>query len=162
MSAAPSKSGSQDPGSSERERRSVIALLILFALGGLLRLSAPASFAEIRLRDLVQMREALEAYRRDHQSYPLAPFVSAWSDGKHNPAWIPGLVPRYLPRLPEDPRGSHESAQQYLYTSDGKDYKIIAHGPEDFSLVVARSPALADPRRPTWAYGYWTEGAAAW
>ncbi|MGC4071642.1 MAG: hypothetical protein QM760_03860 [Nibricoccus sp.] len=64
--------------------------------------------------------------------------------------------------MPEDPRGSHESAQQYLYTSDGRDYKIIAHGPEDCSLVVARTPSLADPRRTTWAYGYWTEGAAAW
>ncbi|MBI5426093.1 MAG: hypothetical protein HZA32_18630 [Opitutae bacterium] len=140
----------------------MIALLILVTLGVLVRLCAPASFAEIRLRDLARIREALEAYRRDHQAYPAASFVSAWSDGKHNPAWIPGLVPQYLSRLPEDPRGSHESAQQYLYTSDGKDYKIIAHGPEDCALVVARTPSLADPRRTTWAYGYWTAGAATW
>jgi hypothetical protein len=162
MSTATSKPESQSNSDSDRERRSVIALLILFALGGLMRLSAPTSFAEIRLHDLAQIREALDAYHRDHQGYPVASFVSAWTDGKHNPVWIPGLVPRYLPRLPEDPRGTRESAQQYLYTSDGRDYKIIAHGPEDCSLVVARSPSLADPRRATWAYGYWTEGAAAW
>ncbi len=97
-----------------RQVRSALALVVLVVVLFGLRIAAPKSFAEIRLADLQRIRTSLEAYRRDHGAYPGAMFSSAWVTGHHRADWIPGLVPKYLSSLPEDPRGTHESAQQYL------------------------------------------------
>jgi hypothetical protein len=72
------------------------------------------------------------------------------------------LVPEYLEQLPRDPRGNDVPDQQYLYRSDGKDYKLISHSPEDYTFVRASRPELIDPVREGWAYGFWTEGAVGW
>jgi hypothetical protein len=64
-----------------------------------------------------------------------------------------------MDKLPRDPELSEQGAKQYLYRSDGKDFKLLAHG------VTPVSPAekkLADPTRLTWAFGYWTPSAEKW
>jgi hypothetical protein len=117
-----------------------------------------------RMDDFNTIRAALEAYRRDHLSFPMANTgsTSLGSNGTSNKKWIIGLVPQYLRTIPTDPLDSRMPNIQYLYLSDGTDYKIIAHGAEDAPFVVRAFPELADPARPAYAYGVWTPGAKKW
>jgi len=117
-----------------------------------------------RLEDLTQLKEALEKYHKDYGNYP----VSSGYDGlytqygKSGKEWIKGLSPNYIKSLPRDPRNTNNGSQQYLYKSNGKDYKLIAHGIEDCQSVKLKHLELIDLRRDCWAYGYWTEGAKTW
>ncbi len=116
-----------------------------------------------RLEDLTSLRDAIERYQADTGAYPgtnLQWTGLAVCDGKARPDWIPGLVPKYLKQLPRDPRASNNCNQQYLYRSDGRNFKLIAHDPDDFPQVKAKWPKMVDPgpRGPP-AYGYWTPGA---
>jgi Acyltransferase family len=120
-----------------------------------------------RLADLGRLRAALSAYRQDHGFYPSSGTWSGlyWPDtpGEN---WLPGLVPGYLASLPRDPRHTDIMHAQYIYRSDGHDYKLLAMLPEDCALTVSLNPRLADPARNAAngciAYGYWTSGAGAW
>jgi hypothetical protein len=122
------------------------------------------SFLPRRLFDLNRLREALEAFRRDQGRYP----HSKGFDGLHTnwgesgPNWIAGLAPRYIETLPRDPRDNDDPANQYLYASDGTDYKLIVHHPEDCETLRREHPDMVDPARGCGAYGYWTPGASTW
>ena len=120
--------------------------------------------ANPRLADLGILRRALESYRADHGAYPVSQgFAGLYSSfGASGPDWIKGLVPGYLAQLPRDPRLNDDPANQYLYASDGKDFKLLAHHPEDCPDVRQERPELVDPVRGCFAYGFWTEGAKAW
>jgi 2-polyprenyl-3-methyl-5-hydroxy-6-metoxy-1,4-benzoquinol methylase len=123
------------------------------------------SIRRSRIADLRTVCAALEAYRSKHNSYPLS--RGGWdglrtSWGLSSPEWIPGLVPRYLRTLPRDPRGDNDPEHQYLYRSDGTNYKLISHSPDDIPVVKALRPELIDPARENWAYGFWTDGAVLW
>jgi len=116
------------------------------------------------LADLTQLRGALERYREDTGGYPA---TSEWSgvltpEGVERRQWIPGLVPTWLSQLPRDPRRSANPLEQYLYRSDGREYKLIAHGAIDCPRIEARQPGLVDPQRRCFAYGFWTAGARDW
>jgi hypothetical protein len=118
-----------------------------------------------RIEHLLSIRNALEAYYARHHAYPRSSggwdgLYSLW--GKSTPDWIPGLTPGYFVRLPRDPRNSSRPDQQYLYKSDGHDYKIICHGAEDTADVRKLRPDLIDPVRSSWAYGFFTKSAAQW
>jgi hypothetical protein len=118
-----------------------------------------------RVRDLVAICAALESCREEHLTYPQSSggwdgLFSHWGQSKSE--WISGLVPEYLRHLPRDPRCNDAPEQQYLYRSDGHDYKLISHSPEDYAYVKLWRPGLADPVREGWAYGFWTEGAISW
>lgn len=119
---------------------------------------------EKRISDLTQIRNALEAYYQEHGSYPKSKgfdgFYAAW--GESGQDWIKGLVPAYMSELPRDPRQNSNPKEQYFYRSNGKQYKLIAHGVEDCKTVKSINPELIDPKRDCWAYGYWTAGAASW
>ena len=111
-----------------------------------------------RFDDFSSIAVALERYRDDHGVYPV-------SNGSHstNQTWIPELVPSYLNKVPQDPRYLYKvQNKQYLYISNGADYKLIAHAPEDFGYISKTYPELVDPRRSTYSYGIWTEGASTW
>ncbi|HEY1027959.1 MAG TPA: sulfatase-like hydrolase/transferase [Pseudomonas sp.] len=118
-----------------------------------------------RKSDLERINAALAAYYKVHRSYPVSQSFdglhSKW--GKDTAQWISGLAPKFIPSLPLDPANSDASIPQYIYLSDGKDYKVLAHG-DPQSCVYARSvnPELVDPVRNCWAFGHWTEGARAW
>jgi hypothetical protein len=139
-----------------------LALFFFVSIAWVSHLFSPPAFNKIRLRDFEQMSGALTAYKKAHGAYPVASFVTAYPNGKHEPNWIPGLVPDYLSKIPKDPRGSSDPTRQYMYASDGRDFKIIAHATEDFVSMAKKLPQVIDPRRPTWAYGIWTNGAATW
>jgi len=117
-----------------------------------------------RLKDLKKIAEALELFYKKHGHYPVSEgfdgLHTAW--GKSGKDWIKGLVPNYLESLPRDPRKNDNPKKQYLYRSNGKDYKLIAHGVEDCSIVKSLHPELIDPKRDCWAYGYWTKEAEGW
>lgn len=123
----------------------------------------------IRLRDLTQVRDALARYYDKFGAYPTT--NGRW-DGYHSnfgtssPDWIQGLVPEFLPALPRDPAREERSNRQYLYVSNGVDYKLIAHSSPDCSDILAALPAMVDNARKKltncWGYGYWTPGAAMW
>ena len=145
-----------------QESRGALVLALILGLVFISRTFAPPSFGELRLRDFGKIYEALNAYKKDHGAFPVASFVTAYPNGVHSPNWIPGLAPKYLTQIPEDPRGSTDPTRQYMYASDGRDFKIIAHAPEDFVPITKKLPQIIDPRRPTWAYGIWTNGASSW
>ena len=114
--------------------------------------------SERRFADFSTIEAALASYRKDHGAFPV-------SNGSFSlkSEWIPGLVPKYLVAVPRDPRYlSNVQNKQYLYISNGVDYKLIAHAPEDFGFVSKNFPDRIDPRRPSYAYGVWTPGATAW
>jgi hypothetical protein len=121
-----------------------------------------AAMAATVLADLQALRAALENYRRDHGEYPRSRgFDGLYSNfGAASPTWIDGLAPKYIAALPRDPRRTNDPLRQYLYRSDGKDYKLMAHGTcEPFD---ATHPEMVDPKRKCFAVGFWTAGAAGW
>lgn len=126
-------------------------------------LFAAKSNHDQRVEDLSAIRAALESYKSDNGSYPKTPGVSI-ADASNPPvkAWIPGLAPRYMRVVPRDPRRLSIPSRQYLYISDGDNYKIIAHGAEDIGIAARQRPDMIDPRRPDYAYGFWSAGAASW
>lgn len=118
-----------------------------------------------RVGDLASIHAALEAYHRANGTYP----VSQSYDGVHSnwgrsaEDWIPGLVPTFIKTLPRDPELSEDGDLQYLYRSDGTDYKLIAHHSLGSCATAKKlAPYLIDPVRDCWGFGYWTEGAQGW
>lgn len=122
----------------------------------------------IEVRDLLEIVHALERYKADHWSYPISSAgTKGWdgiiSDfGESREDWIRGLVPNYLDKLPRDPRMLDSGAQQYLYMSNGANYKLIVRRPSNCELVKLSYPSLVDPRRGCRAFGFWTDGAVRW
>jgi hypothetical protein len=107
----------------------------------------------------------LESYFSDHEEYPESDgwdgIRSRWGRSKIN--WIEGLSPDYLPELPVDPERLDDDDRQYLYKSDGKRYKLIAHGTgKDYTWIRENRPDLIDQKRKGWAYGVWSVGAEDW
>jgi SAM-dependent methyltransferase len=117
-----------------------------------------------RVQHLTLIRDALQRFHDAEGRYPRTKtwdgIQSNW--GRSATDWIPELVPKFLPVLPCDPRPGGNPDQQYLYRSNGTDFKVISHAPDDFLAVTKQRPELADPTRPGWAYGFWSAGAANW
>lgn len=151
----------------------LIELLVVIAIIGLLSSVVIASVNSARKRardakrreDLKTIQLALENYFDDHHQYPAttAGFTSEPLDaigGFEHPgedAWIPGLVPDYIKKLPRDPSGaqnipcwSHYRA--YLYYSNGSGYYILSHCAPESSDAFSATNTLVDPVRPTWAW----------
>ncbi|MES2436700.1 MAG: type II secretion system protein [Patescibacteria group bacterium] len=159
----------------------VIELIVVFAIIGLLSsfvltTTSTARFnarSAQRLADLGQIHVALELYYDEHQSYPPSSgwngIYSCWgyasTDSNAN-GWISQLVPRYIYKLPRDPRNHINCDAQYIYSSNTVDYKLIAHNPENCMGETRRNLPLRDPTRGgnngCWAFGYWTPGAVSW
>ena len=111
---------------------------------------------------MVELRTALELYRSNYGSYPLA-YPSAWGGvttggcGSGNgqtsgaSAYITGLTPTYISILPTDPGTSASyNCQGYLYNSDGTNYKLLIHATWEGSYPSVGQPWY-DSLRPTWA-----------
>ncbi len=117
-----------------------------------------------RLDDLSLIETALQKFHEKNGFYPKSKgfdgFYTNW--GKEGENWINGLVPEFIDKLPRDPRMLEDKGKQYLYKSNGKDYKLLAHSPEDLKIIKKLKPRLIDPTRKGHAYGVWTEGAKKW
>jgi hypothetical protein len=115
-----------------------------------------------RIQDLTAINASLAAYHQANGAYPVSSgfqgYASNWGAGL-GADWIPGLQTTALPR---DPSMSDTPESQYLYFSDGVDYKLIAHLTGDCSAEIETNGVRIDPARrdatQCWAYGYWTPG----
>lgn len=116
-----------------------------------------------RLSDINIVKNALSAFYETNKRYP----VSAGWDGVYSnwgasrPDYIKGLVPNYLEALPVDPRQSKSGGKNYLYYSDGKDFKFLVHGAPSYDLTRVDKSSI-DPQRSDRAYGVWSEGGEKW
>ena len=120
-----------------------------------------SKLGRLRLKQLRKLKNALGKYFSKNGHYPRSVgfdgIKTKW--GKASKNWIPSLAPEFIGELPRDPRMSDDEGKQYLYKSDGKDYKLLAHG---IAPSTKAEYQLQDPRRPTWAFGYWTTKAVNW
>lgn len=157
----------------------IIELLIVVAIIGILTSTVTVSLNAFRLKaqatqgltDIIRIASYIEAYRANYGAYPLscgtggswASFASdygcdlgaCWIGQFSTEGWCP------LPRnLNNPPAGQTTTTSTYIYLTDlsGSDYKLIYHVPVSMGV----SEEFIDPARPTWAFGVWTPGAAAW
>jgi hypothetical protein len=125
-----------------------------------------------RLADMSTLRDALERHRADNGQYPKSDKTSGdydWTGiGWHgvDSNWLPDLVPKYLKALPRDPRNTDIAAANYIYRSNGTDFKLLTLLTPECSFTAWLNPKMGDPVRNTesycQAYGYWTPGAVGW
>lgn len=121
------------------------------------------------LKDLNEMILALEKYKQENRMYPISKskIPSGWVgrfdySGNENSDWIPNLAPEYLKYLPRDPRNSITFEEQYLYQSNGANYKLTANHPLECDYLKEHHPELIDPTNHDCRYGYWTPTAKFW
>lgn len=121
------------------------------------------------IEDLMKIVYALEHYKLSNLSYPISSsdgkkwdgIFSAYGESRED--WIRGLTPKYLDKLPRDPRQLDDGTRQYIYRSDGANYKLIVHrAMHNCKKVRKMYPQLIDPRRTCFAYGFWTDAASNW
>jgi len=160
----------------------LIELLVVIAIIGILASVVLVSVNTARKKtrdakrasDIKQVQLALEMYYDSNRQYPVA---ARWYGGTGNcwgtvtDDWVPGLSPTYIAKLPLDPKPTN-CGSVYLYGSDGTDYKIIAHVPENCENDIYKS--IKDPLRDggsdgclmdgnnCWAWALYTSGAACW
>lgn len=125
--------------------------------------------ADQRVSDMFDIAAALAAYRRDHGCYPTrtgtpceTPRHALFDNGNVQPlpivGDIPGLFPTYVAR-PEQMRVRF-GEPNFLYFSDGTDYKLVYAHASDMPYARQSHPTLIDPKNL--GYGVWTSGARDW
>ncbi len=176
----------------EKRGFTLIELLVVIAIISLLSSVVLASLNSARIKarharrasDLKQLQLALNLYY-DSQTPNAYPVSTGWMGvhscwGSATADWVPGLVTgRYIPKLPRDPSDSGSAVDgqcaqgQYIYNSNGTDYKLLNHALEDCE-GAAKDSNMKDPTRDggtnpaivdgnaCWAIGIWTPGAVTW
>lgn len=128
--------------------------------------------AQLSLGELRQIQSALEAYRKDAGKYPLSTTCpntfgggGLWQGNRSeyggdcdHPCWIPEISELGYCPLPIERTRDTPGIREYLYRSDGTNYKLIYHS----APSMAVGDEYLDPARPTHAYGFWTAGAKEW
>ncbi len=118
-----------------------------------------------RVQDLVTINDALKAYQQKHGAYPKAGGLVGYPE--RGAAWIPGLAPDFLKALPRDPAMSDDKAgPQYVYVSDGTDYKLLAQGVSlvggtNVEVLGVRIDMTRQPTPENASFGFWTPGFAS-
>jgi hypothetical protein len=118
-----------------------------------------------RVQDLVTINDALKAYQQKHGAYPKAGGLVGFPE--RGAAWIPGLAPDFLKALPRDPAMSDDKAgPQYVYVSDGTDYKLLAQGVSlvggtNVEVLGVRIDMTRQPTPENASFGFWTPGFAS-
>lgn len=120
-----------------------------------------------RVADVTAVNNALRSYHAANAAYPVSNgfqgYASNWGAALGE-RWIPELTE--LASMPRDPARAETGGEaQYLFFSDGVDYKLIAHNSGDCTPAVEAQGVRIDPRRRSetgcWAYGYWSPGGEA-
>ncbi len=157
---------------------SIIALLATLGLSTYTSVQEDARNSK-RKADLKELQKSLEIYKQENGAYPdtrTAGGTREWY-GLCNPnpwgpddldiegpnAYIPGLTPDYIDRLPADPRdnlansssirpgcSTNANSNCYLYMSDGVNYKLLAHCTPEGQLT--EEDPFFDPCRPTYSW----------
>ncbi len=123
---------------------------------------SPLLYNRKRVSDLVTINDALKAYFKKHNAYPVANGLGGMAE--RGAAWIPGLAPEFVPELPRDP-AMEAGGPQYVYASDGKDYKLLAHnvslvGGTNVEVLGVKVDMTRQPTMENASFGYWTPGFA--
>jgi len=114
---------------------SIIAILTGILLPNLMSARQRARDSQ-RKQGLWQIKNSLQLYYNDHQSYPSnpPPFGSAWQEN--------GIT--YMAQVPQDPLGSDHSFG-YCLSSDGNGFRLWAQlenaGDADIAASLARCPS---------------------
>lgn len=152
----------------------LIELLIVIAIIGILASVVLVSLSGARTKartaktiaDLRQINTSIQAYYSSVGSYPVSDgwqgYCSAYG-GDLGTNWIPELTTQGFTSgsLPIDQRNNgscFDAASQYIYYSNGTDYKLISHLVETVSGVPA---SMLDPLRSTYSIGFWSSGCAS-
>lgn len=156
----------------------LIELLVVISIIGILSTIAMTSLNGARskakaaksMAQLESVNKMISGYYALYGSYPVShPDSGHWQGycsafgSSLGVNWIPELTTANLANgyLPIDPRNNGScwnNTAQYIYRSNGTNYKLISHSPE--SIKVPSN--LIDPVRTTWAWGWWSSGAANW
>lgn len=151
----------------------LVELLVVVAIIGVLSSIVLASLGAARgkgndarrVSDLTSIQVALEMYSADHNAYPVvSPWstrCSSWGSDQGGGNVIPGLVPTYLPRFPDDPEmNTAASTCCYMYYSNGIDYKLLDHNCS--TLNYQSQKALIDPARDGGTNACVVDGTSIW
>jgi prepilin-type N-terminal cleavage/methylation domain-containing protein len=146
---------------------SIIGLISTVVLANLTRARAKARDA-IRVQALQELQKAVELYYQDYGAYPTT--GNQWHGGLAGcfggfgygtAGYIPGIIPKYIGALPEDPKASVTPLRCFIYKSNGKDYMIAAYrGIETYNPNGTPLDRVADIILPTIAV--YSSGAANW
>ncbi len=165
------------PMKTARKGFTLIELLIVISIVGILSFVGVSSFIAAqratrdarRKADLREVKIALEQYYAENLSYPVANWWGESSAaGSHTTDYIPGLVPNYIQKLPNDVHVNRtrlpcNNGPQtgYMYRSDGTDYKLVANCTPEGTLGNV-DDTFYDPVRPTYSWQVSTPGGQAW
>ena len=113
------------------------------------------------MQDLVIINDALKAYYAKNGVYPKANGLAGANE--RGAAWIPGLSPEFLADVPRDP--FHSLGTQYVYVSDGANYKLLAQGASligsgNVEVLGVKIDQTRDPTPQNAAFGFWTSSFA--
>ncbi len=154
----------------------IVELLIVIVVIGILAAVTVTAYSNIRSRtnlakvnqELASIQKGILMYFSENGSYPDT--ANGWRGyvgyGAHGQNFVPGIAPQYVSKVPGPSVLSANS--DYLYRSNGSDYKLIAHDSNTGSggfyalcpLAVQMNPQMADSSRNCWAWGYWSTGGA--
>ncbi len=170
---------------------SVVSLLSTLAIGFVTQARVSARDT-IRIQDLQAVQRALSFYYDDHNQYPqtlanpgnpdsghvwygtcaAASCHGSW--GVSTEEWVPEIDGEFISHLPLDP-AENDCNRCYLYRSDGQDYKILAHRPENINNRALEG--FVDPRRDggsdsclvdgtvlddAWSWAVFSSGGRCW
>ena len=127
--------------------------------------SNPRLLNRKRVSDLVSINDALKAYHALNNAYPKAADLAGFCE--RGAAWIPGLAPDFIATLPRDPvQASDMSGPQYVYVSDGKDYKLLAQnvsllGGTNVEVLGVKIDPTRNPTAKNASFGFWSPGFAS-
>ncbi|XKT75453.1 MAG: type II secretion system protein [Patescibacteria group bacterium UBA2103] len=137
-----------------RKGFTLIELLVVVAIIGMLSSVVLSSLNTARANtrdarryaDLRQIANALELYYQANGRYPIqttwrGTTPGCYGTGSDPNTSIPGLVPTYIPVIPQDPRWVPNS-YCYLYVSYApyQDYKLLAYGTVEGGQVPVSDP----------------------
>lgn len=141
-----------------------IAIIAILAAVGMVVYSSAQQTARVskRIQDIKAIQLAIEAYKSTNIQYPKTfepgaavqwrSECAGFNDGnKARDQVIPGFIPAYMGIFPQDPlHDTSDGHPCYAYASDGRDYKILAHGLSDMPAAqMELQPLYLDVTRPT-------------
>jgi type II secretion system protein G len=147
---------------------SIIGLLSSVVMGSLNSARAKARDT-VRKMDLDQLQKALALYYQDNGSYPstgASEYDGAYWFGENDCSeeakttsgpggYIPNLAPKYISILPLDLSKPTNGCDGYLYSSDGKEYKLLSHNTAETGWANF-GQKYYDQVRPDWAWAVYS------
>lgn len=141
----------------------VIAILAAITIVAYNGVQERARFAVYR-SDINTINKAILMYYADNGVYPGGSTQNCWTNLSTGTGdFITGLVPKYLPKIPDTPNGSTgQNYYAYCFTANGTEYKVLrlVPGGQTVPTVESSSDVHMDPTRPGRSWGLWSAGGS--